>query len=252
VNSVAGSVVLITGAASGIGRACAVEFARAGAAVLIGDIDENGAAETVDLVETAGGRAVFRRCDVSQAGEIEALVETAEEELGGLDTVFGNAGLLRTAPLTELSLETFEQHLAINLTANFLLAKFAAPVLRRRGGGSLTFTASVGGLRGSGGSAAYNASKGGLVNLTRSLADELGPDGIRVNCICPGWVDTPFNDPYWAHAGAGATEEVLRRIPLRRQATPEEIVPTVVFLASDGARYVTGHALVIDGGVFAT
>lgn len=251
-NSLAGKVALITGAASGIGRASAVEFARAGAAVLIGDIDESGAAETVGLVETAGGRAVFRRCDVGRAAEIEALVATAERELGGLDTVFGNAGLLWTAPLADLSLETFEQHVAVNLTANFLLAKFAAPVLRRRGGGSLTFTASVGGLRGTGGSAAYNASKGGLVNLTRSLADELGPDGIRVNCICPGWVDTPFNDPYWAHAGAGAAEEVVRRIPLRRQSKPEEIAPTVVFLAGDGARYITGHALVIDGGMFAT
>lgn len=250
-SGLAGKVALLTGAASGIGRATALEFARAGATVVIGDVDAEGAGETVALVESEGGRASAHRCDVSVSDDLAALVAQAEDEHGGFDAVFGNAGLLRTAPLEELGVELFERHLAVNLTANFLLAKLTAPVLRKRGGGSLIFTGSVGGLRGTAGSAAYNASKGGLVNLTRSLADELGPDGIRVNCICPGWVDTPFNEPFWAHAGRGAIEEVVRSIPLRRQATPDEIAPSVVFLAGDGARYITGHALVIDGGVFA-
>jgi NAD(P)-dependent dehydrogenase (short-subunit alcohol dehydrogenase family) len=252
VSSLEGKVALITGGASGIGRASALGLAREGAAVAIGDIDDEGVAETARLVEEAAGRPLVRRCDVASSEQIDQLVAAAKDAFGGVDIVFGNAGVLTVAPLAELSLDTFEQHLDVNLTANFRLAKAVAPILRLRGGGSIIFTASLGGLRGSAGSSAYNASKGGLVNLTRALADELGPDGIRVNCICPGWVDTPFNDPFWAGEPAGAKEEVVRQIPLRRQALPEEIAPTVVFLAGDGASYISGHALVVDGGIFAT
>jgi len=243
---------LITGGASGIGRASALALAREGTAVAIGDVDDEGATETARLIENDGGHAIARHCDVARPEEIEGFVAAAADALGGVDIVFGNAGVLTVAPLDELSLKVFEQHLAVNLTANFLLTKAVAPILRARGGGSIIFTASLGGLRGTAGSAAYNASKGGLVNLTRSLAAELGPDGIRVNCICPGWVETSFNDPFWASAPVGGKEEILRRIPLRRQSRPEEIAPTVVFLAGDGARYVSGHALVVDGGIFAT
>lgn len=246
-SSLAGKVAVVTGAASGIGRASAMALAEAGASVMIGDIDVAGAEATA---REAGGRA--RRCDVASAAELADLVAAAVAAFGGVDIVFGNAGLLQTASLEDVSVAAFERHLAINLTANFVLAKVCAPVMRRRGGGSMIFTASVGGLRGTAGSAAYNASKGGLVNLTRSLADELGPDGIRVNCLCPGWVDTPFNDPFWAQAGEEARRAIAERIPLRHQATPEEVAPTVVFLASDAARYVSGHALVVDGGCFAT
>lgn len=247
-----GKVAVVTGGASGIGRAATLALARAGACVVVGDVADAGAAETAAAAEAAGGRAVARRCDVTVEADLAALLDTAERAFGGVDVVFGNAGVLAAAPLQDTPVAEFERHLAVNLTANFALARLAAPVLERRGGGSIVFTASVGGLRGSAGSAAYNASKGGLVNLTRSLADELGPAGIRVNCICPGWVDTPFNDPFWAHAGAGAGEAIVARIPLRRQATADEIAPTVVFLAGDGAAYVNGHALVIDGGVLAT
>jgi dihydroanticapsin dehydrogenase len=247
-----GKVALVTGAATGIGRAAALLLAREGARVAIGDVNEEGAAETVEAIASEGGTASVRRCDVGREEDIVALVAAAEEEHGRLDVVFGNAGLLRTSPLEGLSTEEFNRHLALNLTANFLLAKHAAPALRRRGGGAIVFTASAGGLRGTRGSVSYNASKGGLVNMTRSLADELAPDRIRVNCVCPGWVETPFNDPFWRHAGAGAEEEVLKGIPLGRQCTPEEVAPAVVFLAGDGASYITGHALIIDGGMLAT
>lgn len=247
-----GRVALITGAATGIGRAAALLLAREGARVVIGDVNESGAAETVEAVASEGGAALYRCCDVSQEEDLAALVGATEEEYGRLDVVFGNAGLLRTSPLEDLSTEEFSRHLAINLTANFLLAKYAAPAMRRQGGGSIIFTASAGGLRGTRGSIAYNASKGGVVNMTRSLADELAPHNIRVNCICPGWVDTPFNEPFWSHAGPRAEGEVLRGIPLRRQCAPEEVAPAVLFLAGDGASYITGHALVIDGGMLAT
>lgn len=247
-----GKVALITGAATGIGRATAVLLAREGARVVIGDLDEPGASGTVEEITASGGSALYRRCDVGQEEDIYALVSAAEEEYGRLDVVFGNAGLLRTARLQELSTEDFERHLSVNLTANFLLAKHAAPAIRRQGGGSIIFMASAGGLRGTRGSVAYNASKGGLVNMTRSLADELALDDIRVNCVCPGWVDTPFNRPFWEHAGPGAEEDILKGVPLGRQSTPEEVAPAVVFLAGGGSSYITGQALVIDGGMMAT
>lgn len=247
-----GKIALVTGAATGIGRAAALLLAREGASVVIGDVNEEGAGDTVAEIEAAGGSALARRCDVGEEDDLVSLIGAAVDEYGGLDVVFANAGLLRTSPLTDLSRELFERHLAVNLTANFLLAKHATPAMRRRGGGSMIFMASAGGLRGTRGSVAYNASKGGLVNMTRSLADELAPDNIRVNCLCPGWVDTPFNDPFWDHAGPGAEAGVLRGVPLGRQSTPEEVAPAVVFLAGAGASYVTGHALVVDGGMMAT
>jgi len=246
-----GKVVLITGGATGIGRASALLFASEGASVVIGDVNEAGAADTVAAIESEGGKALARRCNVGCEEDLAALISVAEGEYGRVDVVFGNAGLLRTSPLEELPTDLFERHLRLNLTANFLLAKLAAPLMRRGGGGAVVFTASAGGLRGTRGSVAYNASKGGLVNMTRSLADELAPE-IRVNCICPGWVDTPFNEPFWSHAGEGAEADVVRGIPLGRQCTPEEVAPSVVFLAGRCASYITGHALVIDGGMMAT
>ncbi len=244
-------VVLITGGASGIGRAAALAFAADGAHVVIGDVAEEPAAETVALVEAAGGTAAQQRCDVTSDEDLAALLE-AGTGAGDVQAVLGNAGLLRTAPLAELERAEFERHLAINLTANLRLAQLAAPVLGARGGGSLVFTASLGGLRGSAGSASYNASKGGLVNLTRSLADELAPQRIRVNCLCPGWIDTPFNDPFWSHADPAERERVEAAIPLGRQGTPEDVAPAAVFLASEGASYITGQTLIIDGGLMAT
>ncbi|WP_166173791.1 SDR family NAD(P)-dependent oxidoreductase [Rubrobacter tropicus] len=247
-----GKVALITGGATGIGRAAAILLAKEGASIVIGDVNEEGAAEVVRKIESGGGSALARRCDVGAEQDIRALIETAEGEYGGLDVVFGNAGLLRTSALQDLSVDLFERHLRLNLTANFLLAKHAAPAMRRRGGGSIIFMASAGGLRGTRGSVAYNASKGGLVNMTRGLADELAGENIRVNCVCPGWVDTPFNRPFWEHAGEGAEEEVLRGVPLGRQSKPEEVAPAIAFLAGSGSSYITGQALVVDGGMMAT
>lgn len=243
-------VVLITGGASGIGRAAALAFSADGARVVIGDISEGLAQETVALIEAAGGEAAFERCDVTVAGDLERLVAVARAA-GDLQAVFGNAGLMRTASLEALEIEDFERHLAVNLTANVRLAKLVAPRLAARGDGALVFMASLGGLRGNAGSLSYNAAKGGLVNLTRSLADELAPS-IRVNCLCPGWIDTPFNDPFWAHASTAERARIEASIPLGRQGTPEEVAPAAVFLAGAGAAYITGQTLIIDGGLQAT
>ncbi len=250
-----GKVALITGAATGIGRAAALLFASEGACIVIGDVNESDASDTVEAVEAGGSSAIFRYCDVSRGEDIVGLVAMAEREYGRLDAVFGNAGLLRTSPLEELSVEEFERHLRINLTANFLLAKHAAPAMRRQGGGSIVFMASAGGLRGTRGSVAYNASKGGLVNMTRSLADELAEANIRVNCVCPGYVKTSMQERelVWEAGLRGMSpEEVaegyVRLTPLGRMETAEDVARVVRWLCSPEAAFVTGAAIDVTGG----
>ena len=245
-------VALVTGGGAGIGRASCIALAREGAAVVVSDRNLDSAVETAGSIQRAGGMAVAEQCDVRDSASIESVVQTAMNRFGRVDIVVGNAGFLKTSPLAETSVADFEDHMAVNLTANFVLARASAPELVKSGNGSLIFNASLGGLRGTAGSAGYNASKGGLVNLTRSLADELGPQGVRVNCICPGWVDTPFNASFWDRLPPGARADIERRIPLRRQCSPDEVADVVVFLASDDSRYVSGHPLVIDGGLYAT
>jgi NAD(P)-dependent dehydrogenase (short-subunit alcohol dehydrogenase family) len=240
-----GRSVLITGAASGIGRAAAKRFAAEGARLTLGDRDEQRLDVVARELRDAGADPAAILCDVADADDLWRLIDAA----GELDVVFGNAGMLRTAPLGELTLADFELHLRVNLTANLLLTQMSVDALRRAGGGAIVFTASLGGLRGSAGSAAYNASKGGLVNLTRSLAVELAPDGIRVNCLCPGWIDTPFNDPFWSHAGPDARASIADAIPMGRQGSPDDVAPAAVFLSSEDAAYITGQTLIIDGGV---
>lgn len=244
------SAVLVTGGASGIGRAIALRFADQGAAVTIGDRDADGAEAVAGQITARGGRAVAHTTDVADPAQVASLVVAAVAAHGALDAVVAAAGVLRTAPLAELTLAEFELHLRVNLTANLVLAQCAEQALAP--GAGLVFVASLGALRGSAGSAAYNASKGGLVNLARSLADEFAPRGIRVNCLCPGWIDTPFNDPFWAHAGDDARERVAHAIPLGRQGTPDDVAPAAVFLAGPDAGFITGQTLVIDGGEQAT
>lgn len=244
--------VLVTGGASGIGRATAELFAAQGARVTVADRDADGAEAVAAAVRDGGGSAHAVACDVTRRDDLDAAVSGAAKHAGRLDAVVGNAGMLRTAPLAELDVAEFEAHLAVNLTANLVLAQLAAPRLAEPGGGVLVFMGSLGGLRGTAGSASYNASKGGLVNLTRSLADELAPAGTRVNCVCPGWIDTPFNEPFWEHAGAEERRRVDASIPLGRQGVPEDVAPAVVFLCGPGASYITGQTIVIDGGVQAT
>jgi NAD(P)-dependent dehydrogenase (short-subunit alcohol dehydrogenase family) len=240
--------VLVAGGASGIGRAAVRGFRARGDAVLVADLDLARAQEVA--AEDLPGPAAALGLDLSTPSGPAEAVAAAVEHGGSLDVVFGNAGLLRAAPLAEWTVEDWDRTMALNLRAPFLLAQAAAPHLRRSPLARLIFTSSTGALRGHAGMPAYHASKAGLNNLVRALADELSPDGIRVNTVCPGWVDTPFNDAFWQHQDdpAAALDALTSSIPLRRQAVPEDIVGLVLFLASPASDYITGQSLVIDGG----
>jgi dihydroanticapsin dehydrogenase len=245
-----GKSCVMTGAANGIGRATALRFAAEGAHVVIGDIDVEGMTSTVAEIESHGGSAAAIRTDVALPGELRALVEFALERRGSIDVLFANAAVLDPAPIEQLSDERFAQTVDANLLHPFVLVKQAAPALRESHG-SIVLMSSTGGLRGIRGQAAYSATKAAVINLTRVLAAELGPS-VRANCVCPGWVDTQFNDPIWELLGGRErASELLMRVPLQRQGRPEEIAAAVAFLASEDASYITGHALVIDGGMTA-
>jgi dihydroanticapsin dehydrogenase len=219
--------------------------------VAIGDINEEGGRQTVDDIEAAGGRAFFVRCDVTKAADVEALMRAAAELMGGIDIIVNNAGVQRSGRVTEFSEEEWDLLMQVNPRSCFLGVKYGAPHLQRRGGGVIVNVASLAGLKGGPGMTAYSASKGAIVAFTKALAPELAPDGIRVNALCPGWIDTPFNQPAIDFMGGQtAQDQVVRQIvPMARQGTPEEIASGMLFLASDASSYMTGQALVIDGGV---
>lgn len=242
------TTTLVTGGASGIGLAAVRALRQRGDAVLIADIDAEGAARAAE--ERLPGEAAALRCDLATPEGPAAAVTATVERFGGLDAVFGNAGLLEAAPIEEWTAQRWDRTMAVNLRAPFLLAQAAAAHLEGSEVGSLVFTSSTGAFRGHAGMPAYGASKAGLVNLVRCLADELGPRGIRVNCICPGWVDTPFNAAFWHHQDDpdAALRGLVAGIPLRRQAAPEDVTGLVLFLTSPDSAYITGESVVIDGG----
>jgi NAD(P)-dependent dehydrogenase (short-subunit alcohol dehydrogenase family) len=247
-----GKLAVITGAATGIGRATALLFAQEGATVVIGDINEEGGRQTAADIEVAGGRASFGRCDVTEAAGVEALMRAAAETMGGIDIIVNNAGAQRSGRVTEFAEEEWDLLMRVNPRSCFLGVKYGVPYLRQRGGGAIVNVASLAGLKGGPGMTAYSASKGAIVAFTKALAAELAPDGIRVNAMCPGWIDTPFNQPAIEFMGGRvAQDQVVQQIvPMARQGTPEEIASGMLFLASDASSYMTGQSLVIDGGVY--
>lgn len=244
-------VSVVVGGASGIGRATALRLAEEGAAVGVLDRDEAGARASAERAAADGGPAALGlACDAGDDAQLGAALAHCAAELGTVDVLVHVVGMAVSRPVEDLPAETWDASLAVNVRSAGRAVAAVSGAMTARGRGSVVLTASAGAITGSPESSLYCAGKGAIVSMTRALAAELGPAGVRVNCICPGWVDTPFNEPFYASMGGreAAFAALAGRIPLRRLATPEEIAPAVAFLASDDASYLTGHALVIDGG----
>jgi dihydroanticapsin dehydrogenase len=248
-----GKRAVITGAASGIGRATARLLSGEGADVVLADVNEPGITETAALVKAAGGRATAIAADVSAPEAVRDLVERAAGVMGGLDIIINVAGIQRSAAVEETEADSWDQQFAANVRSVFLMAKYAVPLMRAAGGGAFVAVASIAALKGISGLTAYSASKGAIVSFTRTLAVEVAHDNIRVSCLCPGWVDTPFNDPVVTFMGGREAHSamVAGEVPLGRQGQPPEMAEALAFLASDAASYLTGQAIVVDGGITA-
>ncbi len=243
------SVVLVAGGATGIGAAVVRALRDRGDTVLLADRDAVRGRELV--AEDRPGRAAFHECDLGTVdGPASAVAAAAGFAGGRLDVLFYNAAVLEAHPLARWTVDDWDRASAVNLRGPFLAAQAAEPYLRRSDAGRVIVTSSTGALRGHAGMPAYHATKSGLLGLVRALADELGPAGVTVNALCPGWVDTPFNDEFWSHQDdpGAALAALTASIPLRRQARPEDLVGTFLFLSSSASAYVTGQALVVDGG----
>jgi NAD(P)-dependent dehydrogenase (short-subunit alcohol dehydrogenase family) len=245
-----GKVALVTGGASGIGRATALLLASEGAAVAVADLHGEGARAVARLASDAGGRAIAVECDVSDSAQAKATVERVESGFGRLDILFNNAGIIHHASVVDTTEKDWDRIMSVNVRSIFLMCKHAVPLMIRDGGGAIVNTASDWGLIGGPRTAAYCASKGAVVQLTRALAIDHGPQGIRVNCVCPGDTDTPLLRTEAAQLGRTVEDLVAEgsRLPLGRVGAPEEIARVVLFLASDAASFVTGSALTADGG----
>jgi len=246
----AGKVALITGGASGIGRASALLFARAGAAVAVVDLDQQAGQTVVEEVVRGGGQAIFERADVTRADECARAVRRTVSELGGIHVLFNNAGIIRRASVVELSEEDWDRVMAVNVKSMFLMSRLVVPIMVKNGGGSIINMASGWGLAGGPRAAVYCASKGAVVLLTKAMALDHGPQHIRVNCICPGDTDTGMLRQEAQQLGEREDRflsESAHR-PLGRVGRPEEIAQAALYLASDAASFVTGTALVVDGG----
>jgi NAD(P)-dependent dehydrogenase (short-subunit alcohol dehydrogenase family) len=246
-----GKVAVITGSASGMGLATAVRFAGEGAAVVIADLNEEGGAAAVRECKENGGRAVFQKTDVASEAGIRAMIDRAVKEFGRLDITFNNAGLPGAlGSIERTSVEDWDRTFAVLTRGVFLGIKHSLAEMRKVGGGSIISTASIAGLAGGYGPHAYSAAKAGVINLTRSVALEVAKDKIRVNCICPGGINTPiFN---FLTPDRALTEQLLGPIhPLRRAGMPDDIANMALFLASDEAQWITGTAMIVDGGLTA-
>lgn len=245
-----GKVATITGAASGIGRATALLFASEGAAVVITDVNESGGRAVVAEIVNSGGRATFEPGDVTRAADCKRVVERAMRDFGGIHVLFNNAGIIRRASVVELSEADWDRVMAVNVKAIFLMSREAIPLMEKNGGGSIINMASGWGLAGGPRAAVYCASKGAVVLLTKAMAIDHGPQKIRVNCICPGDTDTAMLRDEADQLGEPSNRflaEATKR-PLGRVGKPEEIAQAALYLASDAASFVTGTALVVDGG----
>ncbi len=247
----ANKVALVTGAAMGMGEAAARLFAAEGAAVAVVDVNIEGAQAVARRISEAGGHALACRADVSDANDVKAAVDATVSRFGKLDILYNNAGVdIEHAPTADYSIELFDRIIAINLRGVFLGMKFAIPHMAGRGG-SIINTASVVAFKAMPGGVAYCASKGAVVAMTKVAAVEYGPAKVRVNCICPGAIETPMLAEARRRMGAGAVDNAANFAPLRRTGTADEVAHLALFLASDESSFITGAAYGVDGGSLA-
>ncbi len=249
----AGKVAVVTGGTSGIGRAATRLFGREGARIAVGARGAEQGGHVVAEIEAEGSEALFVRTDVADPADVERLIDETERRFGRIDVLYSNAGIMLTGSAPETSEKAWRETIDVNLGGPFFLAKYGVPALERAGGGSIVLTASELGTVGAAETVAYCAAKGGVINMTRALAIDCAPLGIRVNCLCPGPVDTPMLTD-WFDAAADRGAAVKRQtdpILLRRIGLPEEIAEAALFLASDASSFMTGAVMVVDGGATA-
>jgi len=246
--SYAGKVAFVTGAGSGIGRATALAFAREGASVVVSDISERGNQETVRMIEELDERALAVRCDVTRTGDVKAALDRTVETFGRLDVAFNNAGVEQEEAATaQLAEEVWDRVIDIDLRGVFLCMKHEIPLVLEQGGGAIVNTSSGAGVKGFPMGAAYVAAKHGVIGLTRSAALDYAQANIRINAVCPGIIETQMMDRVTGDTPEGR-QQVISQEPIGRMGKPEEIAEAVLWLCSEAASFVVGHAMVVDGG----
>jgi NAD(P)-dependent dehydrogenase (short-subunit alcohol dehydrogenase family) len=244
-----GKVAFVTGAGGGIGRAAALAFAREGASVVVADVSEKENQETAHVIEAQGGRALAVRCDVTRVEDVKAALDKTVATFGRLDFAFNNAGIepRKPAPTAEYNLDEWERIIAIDLRGVFLCMKYEIPLMLKNGGGAIVNTSSGAGVIGIKGSPAYTAAKHGVIGLTRAAALDYASQNVRINAVCPGYIDTPMMNRFTGGTAEGRSK-VISEEPIGRMGQPEEIANAVLWLCSDAAGFVIGSAMVVDGG----
>ena len=236
-----GKVALVTGGGSGIGRATSVLFAQEGAKVAVADYVPAGGKETVKMITGAGGQAVFIEADVSRAADVKRMVNTTVDTYGRIDILYNNAGIQKYALTADVSEEDWAKMLDTNLTSVFLASKYTIPYMLKQGGGVIISTASAQGFSGNIGTGPYTVAKAGIISLTKTMAAEYAKVNIRINCICPGVIDTAMGGPWIPMVR-------MDLVPQGKAGKPEDIAKAALYLASDDSSYITGFPLVVDGG----
>jgi NAD(P)-dependent dehydrogenase (short-subunit alcohol dehydrogenase family) len=255
VKKLKGKVAIITGAGSGIGAASARLFAKEGANIIGADINKDAGQEVVQQIGKAGGTAIFVKTDVSRTNDIKHMIQEGIDSFGRIDILFNNAGILGM-PLEDLTEKQWRKELDIMLTGPFLGCHYTIPIMKKQGGGNIINTGSVASFIAGGSSPGYTAAKGGLLMLTKYLGKALAKDNIRVNCICPGAIDTGITVALWGQPSTKEEKKAIEqirfsRIPMGRAGSAEEVAAVALFLASDASSYITGAAIPVDGGMLA-